>query len=289
MRTLLLLFSLFLFTNCQAQDPTLTDTPETEIKPVTLSRTEVRYLQSEKVGVTYKLYIGLPYNFDSTKTYPVIFLLDPEYSFAIAKNITDHLVERNDMEDVILAGIGYKVDNYRLNRTRDYTPTHTLEGGYGPELQKHSGGGPKFLDFLERELFPFIESKYGKIKNKTLVGHSFGGLFTSWTLLHRPHLFDQYIAVSPSLWYDDQLIFSRLNRLKNSTAPLQERAFFTVGSREINNRWNMVDDLRRFTQNLEQANIVGVNFQVSILDNETHNTVFPRAFSDGLRYIFRLR
>ena len=272
---------------CQAQESK--SIPDNQIESVSLSRTNIHYLPSEEVGVTYKLYISLPYHFDPNSSYPVIFLLDPEYSFAIAKNITDHLSERNDLEDVIVVGIGYQVDNYRLNRTRDYTPSYTLEGGYSRDLQKHSGGATKFLDFMERELFPFIEENYTSIKNKTLVGHSFGGLFTSWTLLHRPNLFDQYIAISPSLWYDNRLIFTRVEELQNTQTGLKERVLFTVGSREINSQRSMVRDLNDFSQKLKEATIEGLQFKTSILDNETHNTIFPRAFSDGLRYVFQLR
>lgn len=280
--TLLFLLSML---HCQAQE----EMPDENLMLVQMPQTEVRMLSSGQVGVTYKLYISLPYDFDSTKSYPVIFLLDPEYSFAIAKNITDHLSERNDLEDVMLVGIGYAVDHYRLNRTRDYTPAFTLDGGYGEEMQRYSGGGPKFLDFIEQELIPFVEQNYAQAKSKTLVGHSYGGLFTTWTMLSRPHIFDRYIAVSPSLWYNDKMLFDQLSDFTKTHPDLQERAFFTVGTMEINNRWNMVQDLRNFTDQMQTAQLPGLDFRVTFLENETHNTVFPRAFSDGLRYVFGLR
>ncbi len=287
MKKYLLIVLLFSSNYCKAQNNT--EAANQGTLSMHLARTEVRYLASEQVGVTYRLYLSLPNNFSSEKSYPAIFLLDPEYSFAIAKNITDHLSERNDLEDVLVIGIGYEVDNYRLNRTRDYTPSYTLEGGYSRELQKHSGGAQAFLDFMEKELFPFIEKQYASIKNKTLVGHSFGGLFTCWTLLHQPQLFDQYIAVSPSLWYDNRLIFNRIEKLQQSNQPLKERVFLTVGSHEVNSRRSMVRDLNDFSKKLKEAKPEGLTLKTSILDNETHNTVFPRAFSDGLRYVFQLR
>src|SRR5436305_2556936 len=130
-----------------------------------VERTEQRSLTSKTNGIEYKLYISLPHSYGKGgKRFPVVYLLDADYSFLIARNITDHLAERDDLQELILVGIAYGgPPQYRLNRTRDYTPTFVPTGGYGPEMQKVSGGGLKFRTFLEHELIPFIDATYATV------------------------------------------------------------------------------------------------------------------------------
>lgn len=96
---------------------------------------------------------------------------------------------------------------YRANRARDYTPSHMATGGYGPQHQRFSGGGADFRSFLAEELIPFVERNYRTTGRPTLVGHSYGGLFGTWTAFTEPELFSHYLLVSPSLLYDDRMIF----------------------------------------------------------------------------------
>jgi len=259
--------------------------------PFVVERTEVRKLTSRANGVAYKLYVSLPHGYgEKGKTFPVVYLLDPDYSFLIARNVTDHLSERKDLEELILVGIAYdtpkaangawQFEPYHRNRTRDYTPKFSPTGGYGPEMQKVSGGGPKFRAFIEQELIPFIDSHYATVRgDRTLVGHSYGGLFAAWNLITAPPLFQRYIIVSPSLWYADRWIFG-LPYPKS----LNARVYLGVGSSEANSAHGMVDDLRQFAQKLR--GIDGVALAATDLDGETHNSVFPRALSNGLRFVF---
>lgn len=252
--------------------------------PVSLPRTSVHVVESKANGVGYKLYVALPRGYeDSDERYPVIYLLDADYSFAIARNVVEHLADRDHLRWAIVVGIAYDgPDRYRLNRTRDYTPLHAPRGGYGPEYQKHSGGGPAFREFLRSELLPFVEKRWRTTDERVLVGHSYGGLFASWTLLTSPQLFDRYIIVSPSLWYADRWIFGR----KSAAAKRPLRVYLTVGSLEGNGE-NMQNDLRRLGTLLQTRSDVALRQE--ILPGETHNSVFPSAFSRGIRFVLEGR
>lgn len=256
-----------------------------DVRPLQLERIEVRTLVSEINGVGYKLYIALPHGYEAgSDRYPVVYLLDADYSFLIARNIADHLAERQHLRELILVGIAYDgPPQYRLNRTRDYTPTFVPSGGYGPEYQKVSGGGPKFRAFLEKELIPFIDRNYRTIRDdRCLVGHSYGGLFASWNLLASPQLFRRSIIVSPSLWYDGRMLF----RLQRESA-IVARVYLAVGASERNAEHDMVVDLQQFTRKLR--NYKGLALESDVLGDETHNSVFPRALSNGLRFVFEGR
>ncbi|MGH9458243.1 MAG: alpha/beta hydrolase, partial [Thermoanaerobaculia bacterium] len=211
-------------------------------------------------------------------------LLDADYSFAIARNITEHLTQRNDLPPLILVGIAYGGPNqYRLNRRRDYTPRHSPTGGYGREYQKVSGGGPKFVEFIEKDLIPFVESRYPASGERGIVGHSYGGLFASWVLLTRPGLFDVHVIVSPSLWYHDEWMFGVEEKIADDA--LRGRAYLAVGDREAS---VMPRTLVEMTERLRERQ-PGLAVRHEIFDDETHNSVFPTALSRGLRWGFRGR
>lgn len=255
---------------------------------VTLPRTEIRYLSSRAVGQRYKLYVSLPQSYaDTTRRFAAVFLLDADYSFALAHNIVEHLSDRDDLDQLLIVGIAYAGPlHYRLNRTRDYTPTHVPTGGYGPEYQRVSGGGAVFRRFLKEELIPFVERHYRVRDDRTLVGHSYGGLFTTWVAFTDPALFQRYIVVSPSLWYDDHVMFDVERRFAEHHARLPARIFFTVGEREANAERDMVSDLRRFVEQVQGRGYEGLQLRMRVLPENTHDSVFPAGLGLGLRYVF---
>jgi uncharacterized protein len=266
--------------------------------PVTLERTEQRLITAANNGVTYKLYIALPEHYgEPGRRFPVAYLLDADYSFAIARNIVDHLAARNDLPEIILVGIAYTgPPAYQLNRSRDYTPTHVAddgnipERGYGAETRDVSGGGPRFREFIERELVPFIDSSYATVLgDRCIVGHSYGGLFGAWTLVTRPALFRRYILVSPSLWYDHQLVLRQVSAMATGRDSSPARVYVVAGDHEVNAMVDMRADVQRFADQLRRGNRPGLVVRSSVFDNETHNSLVPRALSNGLRFVFEGR
>jgi len=271
-----------------------TDRPDTPAG-YALPHTEViRIEASEERDVEQVLYVSLPRDYDGRdRAYPVVFLLDPDYSFAIAHNVVEHFVDRGNLPPMILVGVGYPgqsqvIETYRRHRTRDYTPTHTLRGGYGPEIQQLSGGGPAFRDFIAERVIPLIERRYRTNGERALVGHSFGGLFTTFVLLTRPTLFDRYLAVSPSYWYDDRFIFALEERAAAELDDLPARVALFIGERENppHVRRPMVEDLRAFAHKLESRGYAKLVLSTEVFDDETHNSVFPVAITRGLRWLF---
>ena len=250
-----------------------------DARPLVVERAEVRQLVSKENGVAYKVYVALPHGYgEKGKRFPVVYVLDADYSFLIARNVADHLAERNHLRELIVVGIAYDGPaQYRLNRTRDYTPKFSPTGGYGPEYQKVSGGGPKFRAFLEKELIPFVDRSYATLpRERCLVGHSYGGLFAAWMLVTKSVLFDRYVIVSPSLWYDDAWIFQQV-----PSQTLGARVYMAAGSSEDP---VMAADLRKLA-----ARIKAQALDADVLADETHNSIFPRALSNGLRFVFEGR
>lgn len=255
-----------------------------------LPRTEVITIHSKITGQDYRIYVSVPSSYakEPERRYPAVFTLDADYSFAIARNIVEHLGDRRRIRETLVFGIGYANRGaYRANRTRDYTPTFVAEGGYGAEYQKLSGGAAKFRAFIARELMPLLQARYRLSGERVLVGHSFGGLFAGWCLMDQPPLFSGYIGVSPSLWYDNGLLLDRERMPLQPVSMRGVRAYFAVGALETGSggRHPMVAQFGQWTTSLSDAGMAPPRLKTEVLDGETHDTVFPAALTRGLMHL----
>ncbi|MHA7102156.1 alpha/beta hydrolase [Roseivirga pacifica] len=150
------------------------------------------------------IYLPPSYHLDSTKFYPVIYLLDgsKDEDFIHITGIVQFgsFPWINMVPESIVVGIG------NVDRKRDFTypSNNELDQSEFPT----SGGSAKFTSFIANELRPFINSNYRTNKNSTLIGQSLGGLLATEILFKQPNLFSNYIIVSPSLWWDDEKLLS---------------------------------------------------------------------------------
>jgi predicted alpha/beta superfamily hydrolase len=262
------------------------------LESVVLPNTQVRKIVSTITKQAYRIYVSVPssYHDEPKKKFPAIFMLDADYSFALAKQISDHLSDRGRIPEIFIFGIAYDgPPDYRKNRTRDYTPIHVPGGGYGPKFQKNSGGGPKFADFLEKELLPHLNKNYRLSRHTALVGHSYGGLFTSWIFLVRPMLFAGYISVSPSLWYGSHFVISLARAAQKKHSNLNAKVFLGAGDQETRGggrEHSIVDDVRELATILKSSKQNKLQMHSVIFPNENHDTVFPSALTRGLLYVF---
>src|SRR6185369_15595033 len=132
-----------------------------------------------------------------------------------------------------------------------------------------SGGAENFVKFLSLELFPFLESTYPvRTEGRTIYGHSFGGLFGTHVLINHPTLFDNYLILSPSLWWNQKAIFKNLHVSFSS----KTKIYMATGSLEN----KMVDDQLEMASVLHKENL---NIKSEILGPETHRTIFGRGFT----------
>jgi uncharacterized protein len=264
---------------------------------VTLVNTQVRTFHSERVGVDYKLYIGLPREYQGKPdTYPVVIVLDADYFFSMVHSTAGILADHDELSPTILVGLAYPGvaeekhgPIYKANRTRDYTISRVLEGGYGPEFQKLSGGADRFLDFLAEDLLPYLDREFRtRPGDRALVGCSYGGLLASYALLTRPGLFQRFVIVSPSLWWDHHLISRLEEKAAAARKDLVARAFFGVGAREAppNGETDMVSDLTAFVETLRSRRYPSLQVDLWVAPDETHHSVFPAAAMRGIQYVF---
>ena len=168
-------------------------------KPFVLG--EIIELQSKVLSEKRILNIYLPqgYNPNDSINYPVTYLLDgsadEDFIHVVGLFQFNNFSWINRVPKSILVGIA------NVDRRRDFTYPSTIA-----ENQKRdptSGKSANFISFIESELQPFIEKIYKTNNSKTIIGQSAGGLLATEILIKKPKLFNKYIIISPSLWWDN--------------------------------------------------------------------------------------
>jgi len=256
---------------------------------LTLANTQVHHLHSAINGINYKIYINIPASYynGKNKKYPVLYILDADYSFPIAKQVSEHLSDRNRIEEVLLVGIAYDGPNkYRLHRTRDYTISHTKSGGYTPDIQKHSGGAEKFAAFIKKELVPYIENSFSVNGSRGLLGHSFGGLFATYCLINKPELFDKHIIISASFWYDNELLLKELKAKNNLNYDKPHTVYIAIGSEENGGNYRMIDEQNEFLKIFNQHSHQNLTVISQVFQHFDHDMIVPAAISRGLKALY---
>ena len=276
--------------------------PKNEDHPrITLERTEIRVLHSDIVGQDYELNISLPYTYTkSDTTYPVIFVLDPYRDFLIMKGISGVLASSQIIQEVILVGIGYGAEgfnaflNYAVGRLRDYTPVQdTIKEEWTRKAAENagihsiniiSGGAPLFLEFIKKELFPFIESNYHiDTKERMLSGYSDGGLFGLYILFHDPDLFNKYLIGSPSIYYKDGISLEYESNYAKIHEDLKAEVFMSSGELED----GTTENVKKMANLLNSRNYKNLKLNTIIFENESHATCYPAFISRGLRELYK--
>ena len=235
----------------------------------------VEVIQSEALSEERTLNIYLPsgYSPDSAANYPVIYLLDGsahEDFLHIAG-----LVQFMNMYELLPKSIVVGIAN--VDRYRDFT--HPTTDPEDLKALPTGGGSEKFIAFLEKELQPFIEENYKTNGQKTIIGQSMGGLLATEILLKRPYLFDDYIIVSPSLWWDKQSLVNQADAIFKANMDLKKKVFVSLG-KEHPVMHEVADKLVDAIKNSGNENIT--LFYEPILD-EGHATILHIAVYKAFR------
>jgi uncharacterized protein len=207
-----------------------------------------------------KLVIQLPksYQENNNANYPILYLLDGPSNIAHTASTLAFINSNGLAPESIIVGIA------NTNRGRDLTPTQVKN-----ENGVSGGGGDKFLDFIETELMPHIESKYRTANYKMIAGHSLGGLLVIHSLQSRPHLFQAHFAFSPSLWWDDKATVKTAKEFFNKTKKLKNSLYMNLGN-ETGDMKNAFEELSSFLNNNKTK---GFDFKTERFANETHGTI----------------
>jgi predicted alpha/beta superfamily hydrolase len=251
---------------------------------VTLLDAEVFLFESTSTGQVYRIYVAVPPGYDpaSKKGYPVVYSLDANWHFPIDAYGFRSLLMGGELKEVIIVGIGYDTDDD--NEVAQLRAQDMLPGL----------NGPAFLEFIQEELIPEIEGNYNADpKDRTLAGHSYGGLFTLYALFHATDTFQRYLAMSPALWYGfdeyERVVFAYEEAYAAENKKLPVELFLSVGELEPEEQYGglwMVSNLIEFNEVLEGRNYKGLELEMVIVEALGHAGCYPSAFTRGLVEVF---
>ena len=231
-----------------------------------------KILNEERV---LNIYLPHGYSKDSVQKYPVIYLLDgsADEDFIHISGLVQfgsfswiHMIPKS-----IVVGIS------NIDRKRDFTFPTKLK-----KLRKEfptTGGSEKFITFIERELMPFVTLNYKTNGLKTIIGQSLGGLLATEILFKKPDLFDNYIIISPSLWWDNKSL------LKTSPKVYQKSKSIYIGVGKEGKI--MEEDAKALHEKIDALQLKNTTLFFTFFEKQNHGDVLHVAVYDAFEKIFK--
>ena len=282
MRIFMILFiNAFLLTSAFAQ----TNNPD-QIDPKPFVLGVIDEIHSTQLGEKRILNIYLPdgYKQEDTTKYPVIYLLDGSADEDFIHIVG--IVQFNNFEWINRVPKSIVVGIATVDRRRDFTYPTTIEKDR--KRFPTTGHSDKFIAFIEKELQPFIEKKYKANTSRTIIGQSLGGLLATEILFKKPALFNKYIIISPSLWWDDASLLKQST--ENLKASLQNTAIYIgVGKEGIaptDVPHVMEVEANLLTEKIKNTKSKNVSVYYDYLPQEDHATIMHQAVFNAFRILY---
>lgn len=238
-------------------------------------------LKSEILQEDRPIIISLPIGYkDSKANYPVLYLLDGLGNIKHQIGTVELLTESGIISPMIIVGIE------SLDRSRDLTPSNAgqdVYGGTGKFGIPQSGGAPKFLQFLENELIPFVEANFRTHPYRLLEGHSFGGLFSTYALMEKPEIFDAFIIQAPALWWNKEEMTEKAKEFFKSNSNLDKSVYFGIGGGD---GWGMRQELIRYVDVIKQNEPKNFHWMHEEIGDEEHDDARLLLNYYGLKFVF---
>jgi predicted alpha/beta superfamily hydrolase len=248
---------------------------------VTIPNSEHYVMHSKYASSDYEIDIHLPDGYDATKgNYPVLYVVDGANDFSPAQEYLGLVMaEYHIPEPIVVAiGDGGRIGTPTNRRMQDFTPTAVANA-------PKSGGAPLFLQFIEKELLPFVDKSYKtNPANRTLYGYSLGGLFASYVLFQKPELFRNILMGAPALAYDGGKMFELEKAYAATHKDLPVHLFMEVG--ELEDAQNMIEPSKRMVQQLKDRHYPNLDIHAIILPKATHMTGKPDAMLKALAWAY---
>lgn len=280
-----LYLALFIFGATIATSQNKKTTEKSTAKPFELG--VIEELQSSILLEKRILNIYLPedYKPNDTLKYPVIYLLDggadEDFIHTVGLIQYNTFSWINRIPQSIVVGIA------NIDRRRDFTFPTSIEED--KKKAPTTGGSSRFIDFLAKELQPFIQEKYKANNSKTIIGQSLGGLLATEILFTKPTLFDKYIIISPSLWWNDGSILKQNPEILNENFSQKTEVYIGVGKEGLaptKNPHVMEIDANILADKLQLTKSKNVKTYFDYMPEEDHATSSHPALFNAFRLLY---
>jgi predicted alpha/beta superfamily hydrolase len=236
-------------------------------------------IKSTVLGEDRVVLVRTPAGYENNKvSYPVLYMTDGDAHMGHTASTIEFLTRNGRISDLIVVGVT------NTDRTRDLTPVKSTNKNAAGELQfPTSGGADNFLKFFQTELIPEIEKQYRVQPYRIFAGHSLGGLFAIHAMIAKPGLFNSYVAVSPSLQWENAEELKRAEDFFKNQKEMKVTLFVSIG----NEPGPIGESFDKFKEMLSKTNIKDFEWQAERMADEDHGSVVLRSHYFGLRKVYQ--
>lgn len=249
--------------------------PRATAEPLTIG--ETFSVQSSALKETRRINVYLPAAYvDGEARLPVLYMPDGGVAedFLHIMGLVQILISNGSMRPFILVGIE------NTERRRDLTgPTDQEEDR---KVAPRVGGSAAFRAFIRDELMPSVNKRYRTTNERAIIGESVAGLFVVETMVLEPALFQSYIAVDPSLWWNKEAL-TKQAETAFARKPSASVSLFIAGSDNDGN----AGVVKAFANMLAKNAPKTVIWHYEPMPGETHGTIFHLAALKALRAMFK--
>ncbi len=211
--------------------------------------------------------VSLPEGYELSKfSYPTLYIIDGDFQFHHVSNVAKHLARMGKIPPLIVIGVANQGPN-------DYLASNTWPISSSEEF----GNQDNFSSYLRKELMVEIDQSFRTNQYKAISGYSLGGLFVMTDYLDKHSPFGAYLAMSPSLWFDDYRYKNKMSEYFKQENNPEKKLFISLANEEGMGVEEVVELLKE--------NQV-TNWQYKKYPNETHYTTALPALYDGLINLF---
>jgi predicted alpha/beta superfamily hydrolase len=246
-------------------------------------------VHSTETGFDYEICVEVPnrYRLKPDARFPVVVCLDGLWTYGAVRDAFRILPLSKELPEAVVVGVGHAASDMNevlQLRAVDYTPTRfAAPAETGVRISaREVGRADAFRRFLVDTLLPLLGARYRISDDRTLVGHSFSGLFGVDTLLVEPDAFDRWVLTSPSLWWDDRIMLKREAAHAAATDDIDARVFLSLGGDETTGGFG---GQREFYEQLAARQYRSLDLHWLVFPGETHQSVISAAVVRGLRAV----
>lgn len=255
-----------------------------------IARIENVKIQSKVLNQEREILIYTPIDYDwrVNEYFNVIYVFDCQnreffdYTSSMISFLTDNT------KSFIVVGItspyNEKLDYARNNDLLPVLETKKSIDRYG----KYSGNADKFFDFVSKEIIPYVNSNYRTFNNRVAIGHSLSASFVLYSFIKNPNLFNNYIAISPNLAYDNNKLANQIINFDYSEINKLTFLYLSNANEGIDywQEWKPARDkvYSFFNHSLENMNL---KIQIGEFLENNHGNTFPPSLNKALDFYFK--
>lgn len=234
-------------------------------------------MESKAVAETRRINVYTPPGYEAAKDtrFPVLYMPDGgmQEDFPHLSTTIDTAIRAGEMRPLILVGIE------NTERRRDVTgPTEVEEDR---KIAPRVGGSAAFRRFIADELMPEIGRRYRVTDETGIIGESLAGLFIVETFFLQPELFDTWIALDPSLWWNNEELVKKAGERLKTRKELRGTLYLSSSGEE-----GIATPTARLAELFRANPPAGLSWQYKPRPDLRHDNIYRSVSPQVLRELF---